>query len=500
MDLLASVFQPIAQWAPVAAILVSAIAAFLILACDKRPNLREGISLAAAVLKFLLIASLHPVIESGREVTVKLFEILPHTPCILKIDALGFYFALLSSGLWIVTTVYSIGYMRTSHEKQQTRFYFSFALSLSAAVGIAFSGDLITFFLFYELLTLATYPLVAHKETKEAVKAGRKYLVYSLTSGIVLLLAIVWLYRINGTVAFQAGGLFTTHALSHKEFLVLFFMLIYGCGVKGGLFPVHAWLPSAMVAPTPVSALLHAVAVVKAGVFGILRVTGFVFGPELMRSQNLGEPLAWIAAFTILGASCIALAQDNLKRRLAYSTISQLAYIILGTAMLTPSAYSASILHLANHAFMKITLFFCAGAIYACSHKENISDMAGLGRRMPLTFTAFAIGSLGLAGFPLFNGFISKWFFCKGAIEAGSYLILCVYLLSAFLNIAYLFPVVLTGFRTGHDHSEVQEKPWTLIAPLLCTATLVLLFGCVSYFIRGHLELAEFATSQVFWE
>lgn len=485
---------------PLLAVLTSLVAAVFIGFTPKNQNLRETWTFLAAFIKFSLILSLLPLAMSGKVITFTFFEFLPDIYCQFRIDALGIYFALLSSALWIITSVYSIGYMRTLKEKQQTRFYASFALSLSATIGIAFSGDLISFFIFYELLTLATYPLVTHKETPEAVMAGRKYLIYSLSAGVFLLIGIAWVIIQTGQTTFQAGGFLNGNLVNHKELAIIFFMFIYGCGVKSGLFPVHAWLPSAMVAPTPVSALLHAVAVVKAGAFGILRITGFVFGPLTIETTNLQEPLSWIAAFTILGASCIALAQDNLKRRLAYSTISQLSYIILGVSLLSPAGFTGSMLHLVNHAFMKITLFFCAGAIYAKTHIENISEMRGLARKMPIIFTTFAIASASLAGFPLFSGFISKWYFCLGALQAEKPLFFGVYLLSTFFNIAYLFPVVITGLRAGgkNMHLQIEETPWTLITPPVITAFGVILLGTSYWLIHSQLTLAHIVSGQIF--
>ncbi|MDP3919475.1 MAG: monovalent cation/H+ antiporter subunit D family protein [Candidatus Omnitrophota bacterium] len=488
----------VASIRPLLAVLVSAAASLGILASNRNRTIRETWTFAAASIKFIIVLSMLPAIFRGNILTFKILEITPGIICSFRVDALGIFFALVASVLWIITSWYSVGYMRALKEKEQTRYFFSFALSLTATMGIAFAGDLITFFAFYEMLALATYPLVAHKESREAVLAGRKYLVYSLTAGALLLFAITWTLDRTGTVAFTPGGLLAG-SFSSKELLIVFALFIYGCGVKAALFPVHAWLPSAMVAPTPVSALLHAVAVVKAGVFGILRIVGFVFGPELLDSSGLGRLLAGVAAFTILYASCMALAQDNLKRRLAYSTISQLSYIILGAALVTPAAYLGSIMHLANHAMMKITLFFCAGVIYAKTHLENISDMGGIGRKLPWTLTAFTIGTLGLSGFPPFSGFISKWLLCEGAVEAEGWVFLAVYLTSSLLNAAYLLPVVFKAFGPpGTKQITASEKGIALVWPPLATATLVILFGIVPFFILTQIDLARIASSSVF--
>ncbi|HXV28368.1 MAG TPA: monovalent cation/H+ antiporter subunit D family protein, partial [bacterium] len=432
------------SYRPLLAVLVSAFAALFILFSDRHKNLREMWTFIAAGVKFFLLLSLFPWVADGNTVTFEFFEVLPNVTASFKVDALGLYFGLLASGLWILTSLYNVGYMRSLKEHEQTRYYASFALSLSATLGIAFAGDLLTFFIFYEILTIATYPLVAHKETREAILAGRKYLVYSLSAGALFLAAIAWTYKETGTLSFTAGG-FLAGWSNPRTLAILFFMFTFGFAVKAALFPVHAWLPSAMVAPTPVSALLHAVAVVKAGVFAALRITGYVFGPGLLKSSGLWQILMWGSAFTILYASFVALTQDNLKRRLAYSTISQLSYIILGAALVTPAAFFGSILHLANHAVLKITLFFCAGVIYVKTHKENISGMTGIAKKLPWTLGAFAVGTFGLSGFPLFSGFISKWFLCKGAIEAHEWVVLGVFLSSALLNLAYLFPVILNS-------------------------------------------------------
>jgi len=487
----------IASILPLYAVLISALAAGLILITRRQPNVREFWTLAAAVIKFLLVASMFPLVSRGYIITFRLFEVIPDIACSFRVDPLGLYFALLASGLWIITSVYSIGYMRSLKEHEQTRYFASFALCLSATMGIAFAGDLFTFFIFYEILALATYPLVAHKETKEAILGGRKYLVYALTAGVLFLFAIAWTAKASGTLSFTPGG-FLGSSLSPRALWVLFFLFIYGCGVKAALFPVHEWLPTAMVAPTPVSALLHAVAVVKAGVFGILRITGFVFGPELMRDSGLWFALACLAGFTILGASCIALTQENLKKRLAYSTISQLSYIVLGAALAAPAAYFGSILHMANHAMMKITLFFAAGSIYAHLHKEDIRDMKGIGRIMPWTMAAFTVGALGLSGLPPFCGLISKWFLCKGALQSGEWVFLAVFLSSALLNLAYLGPVILTAFGPNPDPLRGNERIKSLTLPLVLTALASILFGSVPFLISKQMQLAALAASSVF--
>src|SRR3989338_6542623 len=380
--------QAIISIRPFLAVLASVFATALILLSWKRPNIREFWSVLAGVIKFGIVISMAPLIFSGHTIEYTLVTFYQGIDIKFRVDPLGLTFATISSFLWIFTTFYSIGYMRSTKEHAQTRYFACFAISLSAAVGIAFSANLITLFVFYEFLSIATVPLVGHKETPEAVAGARKYFLYLFsTSKTLLLTGIFIIYAVTGSTDFDAHGLLKGTPESTLLF-VAFFCFLFGF-LKGAVMPVHAWLPSAMVAPTPVSALLHAVAVVKAGGFGILRIIGFVFGPSLLSSTPLPHILCILAGVTILGASCMALVQDNLKRRLAYSTISQLSCIILGAALLSPAAFLGGILHLVNHGIMKITLFFCAGVLYVRSHKQNISELTGGGYRHPWTMGAF---------------------------------------------------------------------------------------------------------------
>jgi multicomponent Na+:H+ antiporter subunit D len=379
--------------------------------------------------------------------------------------------------LWIFTSFYSIGYMRALREHDQTRYFASFAVCLSATMGIAFAANLLTFLIFYEVLTISTYPLVIHKETTEAVSAGRKYLAFLLSAGAALLLAVGLTQWLAGTSTFAAGG-FLSGSANRAALLVLFVLFLIGVGAKAGLMPLHSWLPSAMIAPTPVSALLHAVAVVKAGVFGFARVVGFVFGPDLADSTGATALTAVAAGATIILASLLAMAQDNLKRRLAYSTVGHLSYIILGTALFAPAGWLGGLFHITTHAAMKITLFFCAGAIYVKTGKENFSELDGIGRQMPLTMAAFAVGSLGLAGLPPVGGFLSKWFLADGAIGTEHPVLVAVLLLSGLLNAGYLFPIIVRAFFQPSKHfARYDEAPALLLIPLCCTAAFAVLLG-----------------------
>ena len=458
---------------PLLAVLVSLVAAGLIVASGRRPALRETWTLAAAALKFALVLGLVPGALAGRAAEATLFDVSPGIALALRADPLGVFFALVASGLWVVTSVYSIGYVRAGGEANQTRYFASFAVCLSATIGVAFSANLLTFLIFYEILSLATYPLVIHKETPEALAAGRKYLAYALTAGGLLLVATAWTWQAAGTLEFRPGGILAGSGAGPGTIRAIFLLALAGVGVKAGIMPLHGWLPSAMVAPTPVSALLHAVAVVKSGVFGVVRLVGFVFGPELMGSLGLATVLAVFAGATVVLASLLALRQDNLKRRLAYSTVGHLSYIILGVALLSPSGLGGALLHLANHATMKITLFFCAGAIYVSLHKKNISELDGVGRDMPWTMGAFAVGALGLAGVPPVNGFVSKYLLCVGTLEAGEIAALVVLLLSGLLNAAYFFPIVHRAFfRPSRDSARGREAPASMVIPIVVVAVL----------------------------
>ena len=498
--------QTYSSFLPLLAVVVSLAAVPAILLSGKRPNIREFWTFLAAAIKFGLVLTLLPGALRGDSAEWVLFNMAPGVSFSLIADPAGVFFALVASGLWIVTSAYSVGYMRGHHEKKQTRYFASFAVSLSCTLGIAFAGNLLTFLVFYELLTLATYPLVVHKESKEAIRAGRMYLGYALTAGLLMLAASGWIYFQTGTLDFRAGGMLSEGVFSPADMKVLFLLLMVGVGVKSGIMPLHSWLPAAMVAPTPVSALLHAVAVVKSGAFGVIRITGFVFGPETLRTHGLDLILAGFAAATIILASAIAMRQDNLKRRLAYSTVGHLSYIALGAALMSAGALQGGLLHLSAHALMKITLFFCAGAIYVHAHKTEVSQLDGLGRSMPWTFGAFAVGSLGLAGIPPLNGFISKWWLAMGSLEASQSWALAVLLLSGLLNAGYFFPIVVRGFfrpapsenEGGKEHLPTGEaSPW-MVVPLCLTATMAIILGIFPNFPLPFFELANQIAQTVF--
>lgn len=463
---------------------IPAIGALLIGLTGNRPNLREAMTLATGAVLFGVVLSLYPVVAAGSRPAGVLFATLPGLPIALEVEPLGMLFGLVASGLWIVTSIYSIGYMRGHDEPHQTRFYVCFAIAISSAIGVAFAANMFTLFVFYEVLTLSTYPLVTHSGTDEAKRAGRLYLGILLGTSIGLqLLAIVWTWSLAGTLDFVPGGILTDTA-SPPVLGILFALYVFGMG-KAALMPFHRWLPAAMVAPTPVSALLHAVAVVKAGVFAILKVAIYLFGLDLLSASGIAHWLTYVAAATILIASIVAMTRDNLKARLAYSTISQLSYVVLGALLANAWGVVGGGLQIVMHAFAKITLFFCAGAIMVAAHKTEISEMGGLGRTMPITMFAFFIGSLSIIGLPPMGGMWSKWYLAFGAVEAHQLLLLGVLMASSLLNIAYLLPIPVRAFfgapPSGEKHAPTPAG--LREAPIFCLIALsVTALGCVWLF------------------
>jgi len=466
-----------------AAILIPAVGAVLIGLTGRYPNLREAVTLVSAVSMFIVVWQIYLALNRGDILAVELLEVVPGLSLAFAVEPLGMLFALVASFLWIVTSIYSIGYMRAHHEQNQTRFYVCFALALSSVMGLTFSANMFTLFIFYELITLITYPLVTHSGTDEAKRSGRRYLGYLLGTSIALqLLAIIWTWTITGTLDFTEGGILAGKT-TDIVIAILFALYIFGIG-KAALIPFHGWLPAAMVAPTPVSALLHAVAVVKAGVFTVLKVTLYIFGIDLLATTGASEWLIYVATATILIASIIAMSKDNLKARLAYSTVSQLAYIVLGAMLASTMGIIGSGMHIAMHAFGKITLFFCAGAIMLASHKTEISQMRGLGRTMPFTMMAFLIGSMSIIGLPPTGGMWSKWFLVMGTLEAEYYIPLLVLLISSLLNVAYLLPIAVRGFFSEPEDMLPENRPKGIKeAPLPCLIAIAITsLGCVALF------------------
>jgi multicomponent Na+:H+ antiporter subunit D len=459
------------------AVFLPAAAIVPIVLAGRWPNLRETITLAVAGLTFYTVAGLTPEVLAGARPSVVLTEIFPGLPLVLTLEPLGMIFALVASFLWIVTTVYAIGYMRSHNEHNQTRFYACFAISIAAALGVALAGNLLTLFVAYEVLSLATYPLVTHAGTEDAKKAGRLYLGILMGTSIGFqLLAIVWTWTLTGTLDFVEGGILAGRADGPVAGALL---ALYVFGIaKAAVMPFHRWLPAAMVAPTPVSALLHAVAVVKSGVFAILKICVYVFGLEFLSELSATDWLLGLAAFTVLSASLVAMRKDGLKARLAYSTVSQLSYIVAGALLATSLAATGSAMHIAMHAFGKITLFFCAGCILIGAHRTNVSQFDGLGRYMPWTMAAFVVGSLSIIGLPPAGGTWSKFFLMLGAFESGKLWVAGVLVISSLLNIWYLLEVPVRGFfATAKDEIHAHEAPWPMLAALAVTVA-----GCFALF------------------
>ncbi|MBN2179675.1 MAG: monovalent cation/H+ antiporter subunit D family protein [Deltaproteobacteria bacterium] len=472
--------ETISSVKPLLAVAVSLFGSLLIIAAGRKPNLRESCSILIALVKFGIVLSMVPLVLAGTKITYNLIDILPGVGIAFRVDSLGLLFALVASSLWIVTTIYSIGYMRTLKEHSQTRYFTFFALAISSAIGVAFSANLLTMYLFYEMLSLSTYSLVTHHQDQEARFAGRKYLSYLMGTSIAFLLpAVILTYVFTGTLDFADQGILSGKA-GDGMLILMFVLFIAGIG-KAAIMPIHSWLPSAMVAPTPVSALLHAVAVVKVGVFSVLRICFHIFGIDLMHSLSLDVFLLYFISITIIIGSIFALKQDDLKARLAYSTVSQLSYIVMAGGLISVLGMTGGVIHIVMHAFGKITLFFCAGAIIAHTGFKKISEIRGIGKMMPVTMAAFFFGSLSVIGIPPFGGFISKWYLALGCIESHQIPILVVILTSSLLNAAYFLPITYNAFFSRGENfngeTTIQEAPiFTVIPPVFTAIASFLLF------------------------
>lgn len=449
---------------------------------EHRHRMRTFLNLSGVSATLMFMGAMVWGVYQGWKMEAR-FPLLPDFDLVLHADALSVLFASLSSVLWFLTTLYAIGYLENSPHR--SRFFGFFSVCVASTLGIALAGNMITFVLFYELLTLSTYPLVVHRGSYDSMRAGRIYLVYTLFSGAVLLMTVVWLQTLAGPLEFARPGLLDGLVQTHRtELVIAFVLLIASLGVKASLMPLHGWLPVAMVAPAPVSALLHAVAVVKAGAFGIVRVVYDLYGVELARGLGLLLPLAVFASLTIILGSVYALYQDDLKKRLAYSTVSQVSYIALGVAIAGPIATVGGLVHLVHQGLMKITLFFCAGNLSETLHIRRVSEMAGVGRRMPWTMAAFTLGALGMIGVPPMAGFISKWYLGAGGVASGDVWVIWVMVASSALNAAYFLPILYTvwfrppaGEWRERHHRGKWEAHWMLLIPPLVTAGLALLAG-----------------------
>ncbi len=473
-------------------IMLPVLATLAIVAARRKPDLREAVTLSTSLALIYLVISLYQKFQQGIDIEVFWWELLPGLAISFSIEPLGMLFALIASFLWLITSIYAIGYMRAHDEQNQTRFYVCFAIAIGSVMGIAFAANLFTLFIFYEVLTLSTYPLVTHAGTEQARKGGRVYLGLLLgTSVVFFLLAIVSTWFVAGTLDFTPGGIFDA-SVNPTLAGVILLLFIFGIG-KAAIMPFHRWLPAAMVAPTPVSALLHAVAVVKAGVFTVLKVCMYIFGIDFLSLLPTTQFLLYVAGASVLLASLVAMRQDNLKARLAYSTVSQLGYVTIGALLATGSGIIGSSMHIAMHAFAKITLFFCAGAILVAAHKSRISEMRGLGRQMPITMAAFFIASLSIIGVPPGGGTWSKWFLLMGAVEAEQWILIAVLTISSLLNIAYLLPLPFHAFFSTDNNAAtavgLKEAPLLSVLALSITTA-----GCIFLFLYPQ-PLYELATA-----
>ena len=492
-------------WIPLLVVASSLLPGLVIFTLSEdKMRLRTVLNLLGALVKLILVGWMIWGVYHGHHYETRL-ALLPDLELVLRAGPLALLFVSLSTVLWLVTTVYTIGYLEGSPHR--SRFFGFFSLCVTATVGVALAGNLITFLLFYELLTLTTYPLIVHRGTEEARRAGQTYLAYTIFGGAMLLLGTVWLYTLTGTLEFTPKGFVSgLTEVHHPALVIIFALLIAGFGVKAALVPLHGWLPQAMVAPAPVSALLHAVAVVKAGAFGIVRVVYDVFGVESAAGLGVTGPLAAVAAVTIIYGSLRALFQDDLKRRLAFSTVSQVSYIVLGVAIVGPVATIGALVHIVHQGLMKITLFFCAGNLAETLGIHKVSEMNGVGRRMPWSMAAFTVGAFGMIGAPPVAGFISKWYLGLGALGAGQAWVVFVLAASSLLNAAYFLPILHRAwFREPpdtwpdeHDFGR-KETAWMLLLPPVATALMALAAGLVASAPFSPLDWANLITAREFY-
>jgi multicomponent Na+:H+ antiporter subunit D len=497
-------------WLPILVLLTSLVTGIVIFLLRKdQDRIRYILNMFGATAKLVLVGGMIWGYMNGEAYESRI-PLIPGIDLLFVVSPLSLAFASLSAVLWFLTTVYAIGYFEGA--SQQNRFFGFFSLCVTATMGITLAGNPITFFIFYEILTLVTYPLVVHSGTEKATQAGRTYLIYTLSAGTLMLFGIIWLHVIAGPVEFQSGGSVgvLTHVVERQaELTVIFTLIAIGLAVKAAMVPLHIWLPGAMVAPAPVSALLHAVAVVKAGAYGFLRFIHDLFGVPLASSLNVLTPLAIVASITIIYGSLRALTQQEIKPRLAYSTVSQVSYIVLGAAILGPFATIAAITHLTHQGIMKITLFFCAGIFAETLGIHDVKGMSGVGRRMPLTMTAFTIGGLGMIGTPPVAGFVTKWYLGTGALAAGMTWVIPVLIASTLLNAAYFLPPIYAGWfgKPSPDWEEkmppmrAETRP-SLLLPALVTASAAVFAGLMAASPLSPLELSTQIANELYvlWE
>jgi len=433
---------------PLLAISLAFVMIIVVVLFRRWPRLRHAVSVGAAVLLFGIVASLIQPVQQGQTPTTNLGTLVGTVELSFQADPLGLLFALTVSGLWIVTVTYNIGFTAGDGLTHRTRYLAALWLSIGSGLGVAFASNLLVLVVFYELTTIGTYPLVAHYGSERARKVGVEYVWYVIGGGTLVVGGTVIIYALAGTVTFVPGGIPELAEIATDRSLAAYVALgslLAGFAVKGAVMPFHAWLPKAMVAPTTVSGVLHAVVVVKSGVFGIARTVLEVFGPDATATMGVAVPLAMVAGSTIIIGSLLALKQDDLKRRLAYSTIAHLSYVVFGVALLTPAAVAGGLVHIGAHGITKLALFFCVGVVTIETGHKKVSEIAGIGRQYPVTMGAFAVGACSLAGLPLFAGFVSKWYLLVGSAEI-HWAVPLVFVLSGALNVAYFWPIVYAAF------------------------------------------------------
>ena len=406
----------------------------------------------------------------------------------LRMDGMSAVFGGLIAALWPLATLYAFSYME--HDKRQDNFFLFYTITYGITLGVAFSEDLLTMYFFYELLTLSTMPLVLHTMTREAVLAARKYLYYSLGGAAFAFIGLIFIISYGTTANFHLGGVLDLAKVGDKAdvLLLIYVIAFFGFGVKAAICPFNSWLPQAGVAPTPVTALLHAVAIVKAGAFAIIRITHYSFGTDFLKGSWAQTVVMTVAIITIFYGSSRAIKETHIKRRLAYSTVSNLSYILFGAVIMTPMGLAAALTHMIFHGVMKITAFFCAGSIMHQSGKNYVYELNGLGRKMPFVFGVLTISSLGLMGVPGMAGFISKWRLAYAAVESENLLALAgvaVLLISALLTAIYMLTMVMRGFFPVKGDEEnmsekIQDPGWQMKLPLFILALAIVGFGLCS--------------------
>lgn len=478
----------------------------------ERKGWLEAYLMGLTLLNSLVLAWLIFHAESGENFV--LFRLFGGLTVMFCLDGMGRVFTGLIAFLWPLALLYSFEYMRG--ESRRATFFSYYLMTYGVTSGIAMAGNMITLYLFYELLTLVTFPLVLYPMTREAVRASRKYLYYSIGGAAFAFIGLVFIlsFSLSGTTEFVAGGALNLAAANeHRNVLLFVYVLaFFGFGVKAALFPCHGWLPRATVAPTPVTALLHAVAVVKSGAFAILRLTYFGFGTAFLRGSWAQWVVLCAAMATIIFGSTMAVKEAHWKRRMAYSTISNLSYILLGAAMMTPLGLAAALSHMVFHAFMKICAFFCAGAVMHQTGKTHVYELDGLAGPMPVTFGCFTIASLSLIGIPLFAGFISKWNIARAAFWLGlgsesvleksgnlsgagmhwlGFAAVAVLLYSALMTAVYMMTIVVRAYfpktaenalgKSGAEKSHSKEASldpnWLMLVPLVIFAAMIIFLG-----------------------